>query len=121
MGGGFGVSRVAGLGLANFSPRFSGFTFKSYGFHVLRRVTGCGFGHFYARVSGTSFEIPIFRVFEVVASIYTFFYKKLVYKKLVLRWPKFYETLVLCLRSTKKFLKVKSIDIIANRSLKLYS
>ena len=35
------------------------------------------------------------------------FYKKLVYKKLVLRWPKFQETLVLCLRSTKKLFKVK--------------
>ena len=50
-----------------------------------------------------------------------FLYKKLVYKKLVLRRPKFYGTLVVCLRSTKKVFNVKSMDIIANRSLNLYS
>ena len=49
-----------------------------------------------------------------------FFYKKLVYKKLVLRWPKFQETLVLCLRSTKKLFKVRSMDFIVNRSLSHY-
>ena len=37
---------------------------------------------------------------------------ELVYKKLVLRWPKFQETLVQFLRSTKKLFKVKSMDII---------
>ena len=38
--------------------------------------------------------------------IHISFYKKLVYRNLVLRRPKFQETLVLCLRSIKKLLKV---------------
>ena len=54
-------------------------------------------------------------------SILQLFYKKLVYKKLVLRWPRFYDTLVLCLRSTKTLFKDKSMDFIANISLNLYS
>ena len=37
-----------------------------------------------------------------------FFYKKLVYKKLVLRWPKFLETLVLRLRSIRNFSNLKA-------------
>ena len=53
-------------------------------------------------------------------SIHVFLNKKLVHKKLVLRWPKFQETLVLCLRSAKKLFKVDSMNFIANRSLNLY-
>ena len=37
------------------------------------------------------------------------FCKELLHKKLVLRWPKFQETLVLCLRSIKILFKVKSM------------
>ena len=52
--------------------------------------------------------------------LHVFSCKKLVYKKLELRWQKFLETLVL-LRSIKKLFKVKSMDFLANRSLNLYS
>ena len=54
---------------------------------------------------------------------YTVFYKKLVDDKklLVLRRPKFYETVLPNLRSIKELLKVKSMDVIANMSLILYS
>ena len=61
------------------------------------------------------------QIFTKIEGKYRFFYEKLVYKKLELRWPKFKETLVLCLRSTKKLFKVKSMDFIANRSLNLRS
>ena len=65
-------------------------------------------------------KVPFKSFFSKVNVIHVF-YKKLVYKKLALRWLKFLETLVLCLRSTKKLFKVRCMDIIANRSLNLYS
>ena len=50
-----------------------------------------------------------------------FFYKKLVCKKLVLKKAKIIEPMVLCMRSIKKLFELKSMDIIANISLNLYS
>ena len=54
-------------------------------------------------------------------NLHVFFCKKLVYKEIVLRLPKSYEILVLCLRSAKKLLKVGGMNIITNRWLNLYS
>ena len=76
-------------------------------------------GHVYS-VGSTSLLLET--LLMVVTHENTFFYKKLVYKKLLPRWPKFKKTaVVLCLRSIKKLFKVKSMDIVANMSLNLYS
>ena len=79
----------------------------------LERLPTC----FHTRFIESFQSYRLTNIFAIVVE-YTFFYKKLVYKKLVL---KFQETLVLCLIGTKKLFKVKSMDIIANRSPNLYS
>ena len=53
--GGVGISRVADLAI--FSPRVSGFTFKSFGLSGFEMCHGCGFGHF--SCSGFRYFIPM--------------------------------------------------------------